>query len=249
MNEGKPVKQIALIKTGCTIDQIKLRHGDFEDWFGEGMGVTNLLQIDVYTDQPLPAVNKLAGIVVTGSPSMVSSRLDWSERSAKWLRKAVKKGLPVLGVCYGHQLLAHALGGIVGLNPAGRQIGTVNAYIIDNKVKDKLLSHLPSTFPVQTSHSEVVLELPPQAQRLATSPLDKNCVIRFAPNAWGIQFHPEFSAPVTSDYIRYRADALREEGLNPKKLLAGITDTIEAKSVLKKFTELVFKANQKPNLA
>lgn len=239
------MKQIALIKTGCTIDLIKPRHGDFEDWFAEGMGVTDLLQIDVFREQPLPAAQTLSGVVVTGSPAMVSSRLDWSERTAKWLRKAVGTGLPILGVCYGHQLLAHALGGTVGPNPMGRQIGTVSSQLIDNKCKDKLLGHLPGTFAVQASHSEVVLELPTGAQRLAINPLDRNFAICFAPNTWGVQFHPEFSAPVTSDYIRYRADALREEGISPEQLLTEVTATVEAKTVLKKFVELIRQADQK----
>ena len=233
------MKQIALIKTGCTIDKIKPRHGDFEDWFAEGMGITKLLQVDVFREQALPAAENLAGIVVTGSPAMVSSKLDWSERTATWLQEVVTRNIPVLGVCYGHQLLAHALGGVVGPNPEGRQIGTVRAHLIDNKEKDLLLGHLPNQFTVQASHSEVVLELPPGAECLATSPLDKNFAIRFAPNTWGIQFHPEFSAPVTSDYIRYRSDALREEGLNPEQLLAQVTDTTEAKTILRRFTGLV----------
>ena len=110
------MKPMALIKTGGTIEQIKPHHGDFEDWFAEGMGVSDLLQIDVFRQQPLPAAETLAGIVITGSSSMVSAREDWSERTAQWLRQAVKKGIPTLGVCYGHQLLAHALGGRVGPN-------------------------------------------------------------------------------------------------------------------------------------
>ena len=239
MKGQKALKQIALIKTGCTIDQIKPRHGDFEDWFAEGLGVADLQQVDVFLHQPLPTPENLAGIVITGSPAMVSARLDWSERTAKWLQQAVKTGIPVLGVCYGHQLLAHALGGRTGPNPAGRQIGTVNSQLIDNIENDALLGHLPSEFLAQTSHSEVVLELPTDAIRLAISPLDDNFVIRFAENTWGIQFHPEFSAPVTKDYIRYRADDLRKEGLNPEQLLDRTRDTKEANSVLHKFTELV----------
>ena len=235
------MKPMALIKTGGTIERIKPHHGDFEDWFAAGMGVSDLLQIDVFRQQPLPAAETLAGIVITGSSSMVSAREDWSERTAQWLRQAVKKGIPTLGVCYGHQLLAHALGGRVGPNPGGRQIGTVTAHLIGFFEEDSLLGHLPQAFAAQTSHSEVVLELPPDAERLATSPLDDNFAIRFAEKTWGVQFHPEFSGPVMSEYIHLRADALREEGLNPERLLENTTDTEEAKSVLRKFSAMFRK--------
>lgn len=238
MNGQKALKQIALIKTGCTIEAIKPEYGDFEDWFADGLGVSDLLQIDVFRHQPLPRPQCLAGIVITGSPAMVSARQDWSEQTAQWLQQAVKTGIPVLGVCYGHQLLAHALGGVAGPNPAGRQIGTVETQLIDNISDDPLLGHLPKTFSAQTSHSEVVLKLPPGARSLATSPLDNHFAIRFAENTWGVQFHPEFSGTVAADYIRCRAGFLREEGLDPSQLLGNITDTPEANSVLEKFTEL-----------
>lgn len=243
MNGQKALKQIALIKTGNTIEQIRHDHGDFEAWFADGMGVADLLQVDVFKHQAFPAAESLAGVVITGSPAMVSAREDWSEQTAAWLAKIVKKGVPVLGVCYGHQLLAHALGGKAGLNPNGRQIGTVKAELIDTAKDDPILGYLPSTFAAQTSHSEVVLELPPGAERLATSPLDNNFAIRFTENAWGVQYHPEFSGAIMLEYIRYRSDAIREEGLNPEQLLEKVTETVEANSILKVFAELVSRTN------
>ena len=114
MNGQKALKPIALIKTGSTIPQIKLLYGDFEDWFAAGMSVSELFQVDVFRQEHLPAAENLSAVVVTGSAAMVSAKEDWSERTAEWLGQAVKKGIPVLGVCYGHQLLAHALGGLVG---------------------------------------------------------------------------------------------------------------------------------------
>ena len=236
------MKPIALIKTGGTIPQIKKVHGDFEDWFAERMGASDLLQVDVYLKAPLPDAEDLAGIVITGSAAMVSEKEDWSENTAVWLAQAVQKEIPVLGVCYGHQLLAQALGGRVGPNPAGRQIGTVESQLTDSGQNDPLLGHLPRIFSAQSSHSEVVLDLPPGAERLATSPLTDNFAIRFAENVWGVQFHPEFSAPVMSEYIHYRADDLRAEGLSPERLLDKTTDTDEANSVLLKFANM-FKEN------
>jgi len=239
MNGQKALKPIALIKTGGTIEQIKSRHGDFEDWFSEGLGVPGLLQVDVFTNQPLPCAESLAGIVITGSAAMVSDREDWSERTAEWLAGAVNSGIPVLGVCYGHQLLAHALGGRVGPNPAGRQIGTVTTQLVDAASNDPLLKHLPKTFDSQASHLEVVLELPANAERLATSSLDDNFSIRFADKVWGVQFHPEFSGPVMTKYINYRAEAIRQEGLDPEELLERVADTKQAKTVLQRFTALL----------
>ena len=235
MNGQKASKPIALIKTGTTIPEIKQAHGDFESWFAEGMGIFDLFQVDVYRQESLPVATDLAGIVITGSPSMVSEKENWSENTGNWLAQAVQKEVPVLGVCYGHQLLAQALGGHVGPNPEGRQIGTVKGRLLESADSDALLGHLPRFFPAHSSHSEVVLDLPPGAERLATSPLTDNFAVRFAENVWGLQFHPEFSVPVMSKYIRYRADDLRKEGLCPDKLQSRTTETDEASSVLLKF--------------
>jgi GMP synthase (glutamine-hydrolysing) len=233
------VKQIVLIKTGSTIPGIKQQFGDFEDWFGAGLGVSDLKKVEVYDGQPLPDLDGLSGIVVTGSASMVSAREDWSEKTAGWLKSAVDAGVPVLGICYGHQLLAHALGGEVGVNPNGRQIGTVNAHMLHEAADDPLLGDLPTDYPVQTSHSESVLTLPPNAKSLATSERDHNFVIRFADKVWGVQYHPEFSAPVMREYLSVRADAIREEGQDPEALSSRVTDSDTALSVLRKFANMV----------
>ena len=150
----------------------------------------------------------------------------------------MNRDVPTLGVCYGHQLLAHALGGRAGPNPNGRQIGTVETCLLEDAADDPLLGHLPKKFPAQTTHQEVVLKIPPKAVRLATSPKDANFAIRFADSAWGVQFHPEFSAPVMSEYIHCRSGALVSEGLDPERLKKEVRDTPEARSVLTVFKSL-----------
>jgi len=248
MKGQKALKQITLIKTGGTIPEIRQQYGDFEKWFADGLGVSSVQQVDVFRNQPLPSLEETSAVVITGSAAMVSHREDWSEETAQWLKQAVEAGLPVLGVCYGHQLLAQALGGKVGPNPNGRQIGTVMTKTLDSAADDPLLGQLPLQYPSQTSHSESVLELPPSAERLATSPLDDNFVIRFSENAWGVQYHPEFSGPVMSKYIKFRSSALREEGLNPGQLLIKVTETKQALSVLRKFADLVNISNRSKEL-
>lgn len=67
----------------------------------------------------------LSAALLSGSWAMVTDRADWSERTAAWVRGAVADGLPLLGVCYGHQLMSYALGGNVGDNPAGWERGLI----------------------------------------------------------------------------------------------------------------------------
>src|SRR3546814_6422229 len=118
---------------------------------------------------------------------MVTERLDWSERSAQWLGDAARAGLPVMGICYGHQLLAHALGGEIGDNPAGRQMGTIELELQPAAAGDPLFAGLPQRFPAQATHLQSVLRAPEGATLLASSELDAFHEFRWGEAAWGVQ--------------------------------------------------------------
>ena len=125
---------ILILKTGEALPAVRSRCGDFEHWIARGLGrsVESLEVVAVHADAPLPPPERIDGVVVTGSPAMVSERAEWSERAARWLAGVVREdAVPVLGLCYGHQLLAHALGGDVGPNPRGREMGTVEVALPD----------------------------------------------------------------------------------------------------------------------
>ena len=169
---------------------------------------------------------------------MVSHREDWSEEAARWLLIAMEASMPILGVCYGHQLLAHALGGKVGTNPQGREMGTCTMVMESGSEKDRLFRDYPKKFNAQTSHLETVLQPPESATRLGSSALDKNAILRFSETAWGVQYHPEFSAQIMREYIRIRSQFLREEGMDPGELLASVTETPLAASILPAFARL-----------
>lgn len=229
------MKPLLLIKTGTTIPEIVPAHGDFEDWFRAGFNGVPVQQVDVFRGESLPSPGDVSAVVITGSAAMVSHREDWSERAASWLLGAMDHGVPVLGVCYGHQLLAHALGGRVGPNPRGREMGTLPVTCTPAVAEDPMFGDAPERFPAQTTHLEAVLEAPRDAKVLGTTELDENAMLRFGESAWGVQYHPEFSAEVMREYIRLRAPSLAEEGFDPAVMVAEVKATPEASAILSSF--------------
>jgi GMP synthase (glutamine-hydrolysing) len=194
--------RVIIIKTGGTMASLRSRRGDFEDWIlgGMGLGDGHAEVVDVAAGQPLPPAARASGIVITGSHDMVTDRLEWSERTASWLAEAALSGTPLLGICYGHQLLAHALGGTVEYNPRGQEMGTAEITLLEAASHDPLLVGLPPTIRVHVSHSQSVTRLPPGAVRLAENAWDANQAFRMGACAWGVQFHPEFDAEIMHAY-------------------------------------------------
>jgi len=236
------MRPLVIVKTGDTLPELAARRGDYDGWIRAGLALSGV-RVDtvcVHRDEALPPPETVAGAVITGSPAMVSEREPWSERTAAWLAEAVAAGTRILGICYGHQLLAHALGGRVGPNPRGRQIGTI-ALDLDAP-GDALLGELPGQLVVQVTHVEVVLEFPPGAVPLGRNPMDPNAVFRVGDRAWGMQFHPEFDADVIRSYIRGRRPLIEGEGGDPDALLAECRDSPHGAAILARFGALVGNA-------
>ena len=135
-------------------------------------------------------------MLVTGSAAFVTDHAEWSERSAAWLRQTAHDDVPVFGICYGHQLIAHALGGQVGDNPTGREMGTVHLDLDPQAADDPLFAGLPARFPAQATHLQSVLQLPDNATLLARSEQDGTHAFRWGERVWGLQFHPEVDEPL-----------------------------------------------------
>ena len=225
-----------ILETGQPVASMR-RHGGFPHWIrvAAGLRADDAVAVDVERGQPLPSREGFAGVLVTGSGAMVTDRHGWSEASAGWLRDAAGAGLPVLGICYGHQLLAHALGGTVADNPRGREMGTISLELHPAAADDPLFTGLPATFPAQATHLQSVLALPDGAVPLAASALDDVHAFRWGRAAWGVQFHPEFSTTHMHGYLRARRDALAREGRDPRAIAAGVTATPHARRVLRRF--------------
>ena len=234
-------RRILIVKLGTAPSELVALRGDFEDWIVAGMGLPRdrAEVVEVYAGAPLPEPGGFAGVVLTGSAALVTDREGWSERAAAWLPSALASGIPLLGICYGHQLLAHALGGRVGSNPRGREMGTIEVDLGPARAAgDELLGGLPERARVQASHVESVLELPRGAVCLGSSRDDPYHAFRVGDAAWGVQFHPEFDADVMRGYVRHRSDLLRAEALDPEALLRAVEEGRDGTRLLTRFAEI-----------
>ena len=239
------LRELIIVKTGQAVPEARGDGRDFEHWFAAGLGMNAFDYRTIRVDQgevlpPIESLDHAAAVLVTGSPAMVSDRLEWSEATADWLAGAHAAKLPILGVCYGHQLLAHALGGTVGPNPAGRRMGRTVVEFQDTR--DPLTGGFVPSAAFNVSHLEVVLAPPQGARVLGKAAHDPCHALYFGNRSWGVQFHPEFDRRIMQSYIRARSKPLTAEGQDPAALIAGLDDNPDGRPFLARFAELVLES-------
>ena len=230
---------IVVIKTGRTYPSLARRCGDFEDWTARGLGVepSSIAIIDVGNGLPLPDPGGIASAVITGSHSMVTDGQSWVEPLAEWLRRLVDEEVPILGVCYGHQLLGHALGARVGFHPDGPEIGTVEVDMLQEGETDPVLGGMPHRFHAHTTHAQSVLTLPDGAVLLARTAHEAHAAFRAGTCAWGVQFHPEYDERIMRHYVREQRETLEALGRDPDRVEAEIRFA-DTGRILRRFAEL-----------
>lgn len=235
------MKPVLIIKAGTTFQTTARVFGDFEDWTIRGMELSGeeARVMAAYKNERLPTDNTFCGVVVTGSHSMVTDHEPWSEELAKWISQLIEQQVPILGLCFGHQLLSYAMGGEVGNHPKGREIGTVHIKMNPAGTVDDLLKVLPREFLAHVTHTQTVLHLPPGAEVLAGNAFEPHHAFRLGDCAWGVQFHPEFDAAIMRSYIDEQGQELEAEGQDISSLRCGVIETPHAAMVLRRFADLV----------
>jgi len=145
-----------------------------------------LAEFDV-TAGATPATFDYDGVVVTGSRSSVYWDEAWIPDLLDWIAAADARDLPVLGVCFGHQALASALGGTVA-DMGEYELG----YRTVAHRGGPLFDGVPQEFTAFTTHSDAVTDLPPGAELLAENDYGVHAFRK--DHAFGVQFHPEYDA-------------------------------------------------------
>ncbi len=235
------MKRLFILKAGTTFPSTERNFGDFDLWtasaFREEDIKVCIQDVEHGADPPNP--EDCSGVVITGSHSMVTDDLPWSVRLEQWLPLLLDAGIPLLGICYGHQLLARAAGGKVGFHPQGKEIGTVKIHLSPECAGDAIFGSFPRSFAAHVTHSQTVLGLPPGAVLLAFNDFEPNHAFRLGECAWGVQFHPEYTADIMRSYISEQAEELGAAGLSASELLGSVSETPFAAETLKRFARFV----------
>lgn len=229
-------KTLLLIQVGTPPDDIRAQVGDLPLWFSAVLAAGPAFKVvRVFEGEPLPPHDAHSAAIITGSWAMVTDLLPWSEATAQWIREAMAREMPLFGICYGHQLMAHALGGKVDYHPQGREMGCLDIALLPGAEEEALLAGSGPHFKANLTHMQTVLELPPGARVLARSAHDPHQVVRYGPHAVSTQFHPEFSQTVAAACIQLRAQVLRSEGFDPAAMLEQLMDTPMPQQMLQRF--------------
>ncbi len=213
-------------------------HGRFVAWFRAGVGPgVDIEEVDARTASlDSVSLDGFDAVMISGSAHAAYEQHAWIAPLERLVRRALERGTPLLGVCFGHQLVAQALGGKVTRNPRGREIGTVTIQVNEHGRQSAMLGGLPEPFQVQATHCDTVAVPPPGASVLATSALD-DCHAFEIGRAWCVQFHPEVTASIIRDYLVSRRAVIAGEGLDPDRLLGEVRETEVGRTVFARFVE------------
>ena len=212
--------------------------GDHDAVFGRAASLpaSAFADFDIEGGSDLPDPAHFSGVILTGSAAMVTDRHPWAERQAAWVRQH-RDRLPMLGVCFGHQLLTHALGGEVGWTPSGPEYGTVEITLQPAAASDRLFGGLGTSLRAQAAHSQSALRLPDDAVLLASGASGIQAA-RFGTVTWGIQFHPEFDPAIMRGLFSAYRDQYAEIGLDVAAIERELTETPGATGIVRKFIEI-----------
>lgn len=144
---------------------------------------------NVYSGEFPTDINTFDGLVILGSPASTYDTLDWIAPLETLIRDASAQQIPMIGICFGHQIIAQALGGRVTKAKQGWGVG-VHHYQA-TPLPDGLT--LPNPLALRVSHQDQVIEPPANARVIASSSFCPNAALYYPGVALTFQGHPEFS--------------------------------------------------------
>jgi GMP synthase (glutamine-hydrolysing) len=239
---------IVILRTGDAIPEVAARRGEFAGWIRDCVGPIwqgAWAEVDARTTEEFPEISTVSAFIITGSSCSVTERAPWMLRTEDYIRRIHALRKPLLGICFGHQLIGQALGGHVERNPRGREIGTV---VVRQRVgqpesnPDELLFRmlfegLADEFHVNATHVDSVVRLPEGAVLLAHTHLEPHAAFALGERTLGVQFHPEIDGDIMASYVRARTHLMEKEGLDAQGILERVRSAPDGVRILRNFVK------------
>ncbi len=165
----------------------------------EGRGVPFVV-IHGYDDEVLPHTPAgYSAVISMGGPMSANDDLPYLQKEKVFLAQAVERGLPVMGICLGAQILAASVGGKV-YPGTGAEVGWGEVSLTDEGRGDELFAAVQNPLPVLHWHGET-FDLPAESVLLASSDSYINQAFRLGTNAYGLQFHLEITDEMVQEWV------------------------------------------------
>tara|TARA_B100000029_G_C17463755_1_gene919479 strand:+ start:319 stop:1008 length:690 start_codon:yes stop_codon:yes gene_type:complete len=198
------LKRVSILKCGPGIDEIRNVYGHASDWVAEIVSsYDNNININVINSYECIQPDNDDAWIITGSSSSCYEDKDWIVELEFQIKRGYEVNKPILGICFGHQIIAQSLGGKVIKNPMGWELGSNKINITDYGKKSEIFNSIPNNNDYYFSHQDTVLDLPRNAIELAYNEMG-NQAYCIGEKIFGVQFHPEFSFDVMEAYIKRR---------------------------------------------
>ncbi|WP_171015653.1 gamma-glutamyl-gamma-aminobutyrate hydrolase family protein [Devosia sp. FKR38] len=191
--------KLTIVQTGDVPLPLRDKFGPYRKMFeamfdrtGQGFSYET---VNVADGEPFPDLSGVEGIVITGSAAGVYDDLVWMNPLRSFIRDAYGRRTPMLGVCFGHQIMADALGGDVRKSEKGWGLGR-HSYRVTGQ--SDLLRGAPATLAVACSHQDQVITPPAEAEVILASDFTPNAGLVYRNGAaLSFQPHPEFEDDYT----------------------------------------------------
>jgi GMP synthase (glutamine-hydrolysing) len=228
------MRRISIITNGPGVSEVKSLYGQASDWIQNVLSSYDDLEVNVVKGYKMEHLdpNDDDAWIITGSAHSVYDDFPWMNYIKEKLKEAEEVRIPVLGICFGHQLIADTFGGKVVLNEKGWEVGSCTVNLLDSGEKCSLFSSFKDSIDVYQSHQDIVVEIPEKAILLAENSMGIQSFV-YDDIFYGVQFHPEFTKDVMEKYltIRYEKGILKEipkvnECKQSSKILNNFIDNI-----------------------
>jgi len=198
--------RFSILKAGRAPRKSRERIGDYDRMFLDLLSAPeDQWEVhDVEQDQFPEDEAGYDGFVITGSPASAYEDLPWIRNLLELTRRAHQRKQRLLGVCFGSQIVAMALGGQVAPNTKGWDVGLTGIQLTDAGKNLPLLSGAPSPLRAYQSHQDIVTELPPGAVQLASSELTPFEMFHLENHVLCMQGHPEMDQGVVENLLDAR---------------------------------------------